>query len=599
MSILERFPLSSEPYTHQKNVLLTLEEALRSGDEGSNKFLILRAPTGTGKSAVAITLAQEVRARGGSVHLLASHKFLQTQYHTDFSSLGLKLLWGKGNYDCNNALELNKFFKQGRLISCAQCLADKAEDRTSYIRENCTDSEYFGDKCLYIRAKEEAKLSSLTLNNYNSFLAHTAYAGTFAGRDLLIVDEAHLLSQRLADFITTKFTVSNYFTQSTLDSIPTSSNAADFTPWLEDFLLADVEDEFLDWAIEVNPSYNDIEAAEIGAKELEDSDSLISGNLGYEPHRTDVPPLRFVKLNRLRSRIHKLINMLTTSPDNWVCYKIYKDDRETKLDYLEFKPVVVGKLAHKYLFDYGALVLLLSATMDSGPFLRDLGISANEVRVFLDVPSVFPLEARPLLADFCGKMSANHREKTLPKVAEKAASIIKTYHPTEKGIIHTHSFKNCRDLKKLLPKDIQDRIIWHLDGTTNINDLTQTFFNSATKWLASPSCTEGLDGKGDRVRAQIIIKAPFPSLGDPQVIARKNKQDGYTWYCLAAVNKIVQAYGRGTRNKEDYSVTYVLDSAVANLVTKTRKHLPEWFTTAWNKASLSNWDWDGSRWRLR
>ena len=290
--------------------------------------------------------------------------------------------------------------------------------------------------------------------------------------------------------------------------------------------------------------------------------------------------------------------MLTASPDNWVCYKIYKDARETKLDYIEFKPVVVGKLAHKYLFDYGVSILLISATMDSGPFLRDLGITPPEVKLFLDVPSVFPLEARPLIADFCGKMSMKHRDKTLPKVAEKVTDLITTYHPTEKGIIHTHSFKNCRDLKALLPKSLQDRVIWHLNSDTNINDLTETFFNSATKWLASPSCVEGLDGVGDRVRAQIIIKAPFPSLGDPQVVARKNKSDGYTWYCLESVNKVIQAYGRGTRNKQDFSVTYVLDSGVAGLVTKTRKYIPAWFTEAWDKASLHNWKWDGARWRL-
>jgi hypothetical protein len=44
--------------------------------------------------------------------------------------------------------------------------------------------------------------------------------------------------------------------------------------------------------------------------------------------------------------------------------------------------------------------------------------------------------------------------------------------------------------------------------------------------------------------------------------------------------RLVQAYGRSIRSKEDYAVTYVLDSGFENFVWRNKRILPDWFTQA-------------------
>tara|TARA_Y100000034_G_scaffold43105_1_gene52659 strand:- start:8977 stop:10713 length:1737 start_codon:yes stop_codon:yes gene_type:complete len=576
-------------------VLQALSKAVNP-EGGEKKFLILRAPTGTGKSAIAATLAQHVRAQGGNVHMLASHKYLQKQYLEDFGSIGMKILWGKANYDCTQALKLNKLNSDGSLINCHQCLANRAPSRPEYIKRYCTDTRYFGDLCPYIVAKEEAKQSTLTVCNYASFLAHAHYAETFSRRNLLIVDEAHLLAARLADFASTKFLL-DQIGPDALCGTPQEGPAVTYLSWLEGPLREDLEDQLVHWSQELNSNVQNVATAITAANALMQKDALLASITDTAQRRSDPPQHRIVKLTKLLDKLVRLCEMIKNNPKNWVVYNLR--DAKERLIAVEFKPVVIGPLAKRYLFDYGDTVLLMSATLDNSQFLYDLGIQAPEVATFLDVPSVFDIKTRPLITMFCGSMSYKHRDATLPKVVSTIADLLVNKHPQGKGVVHAHSFKNVRDIKRLLPKHLLGRFIWHTSSNRKIEDVTAEFYAATDKWLISPSCTEGLDGKYDRVRAQILIKAPYPTLKDPQVAARKELPNGQLWYALCAANKIIQAYGRGTRSKDDYCVTYVLDSAVARLIQSTRNYIPAWFVDAWNRAHSANWEWDGSKWNLR
>ena len=78
--------------------------------------------------------------------------------------------------------------------------------------------------------------------------------------------------------------------------------------------------------------------------------------------------------------------------------------------------------------------------------------------------------------------------------------------------------------------------------------------------LISPSVHTGLDLKGELSRFQILVKVPYPSLGD-RWIRKKQTLDGGKWYRWQTVLKTVQAYGRSVRSKDDWAKTYLLDSA--------------------------------------
>ena len=86
-NLINNFPFTSQRY-NQTEVLNQICDAFNSG----YKYIILEAPTGFGKSPVAIAIAMTL----GSSYVCTSTKDLQTQYSRDFPYL--KVAKGKNNF---------------------------------------------------------------------------------------------------------------------------------------------------------------------------------------------------------------------------------------------------------------------------------------------------------------------------------------------------------------------------------------------------------------------------------------------------------------------------------------------------------------------
>jgi len=83
--------------------------------------------------------------------------------------------------------------------------------------------------------------------------------------------------------------------------------------------------------------------------------------------------------------------------------------------------------------------------------------------------------------------------------------------------------------------------------------------------LISPSLFEGIDLPDDDSNYQIMIKAPFQSLGDKRI---KYILDNYPGiYRIMTLFKIIQGLGRSTRHIEDKSITYCFDKHIYDLFT--------------------------------
>ena len=96
--------------------------------------------------------------------------------------------------------------------------------------------------------------------------------------------------------------------------------------------------------------------------------------------------------------------------------------------------------------------------------------------------------------------------------------------------------------------------------------------------LISPSLYTGIDLKDDLSRFQIITKIPYPSLHDRWINAKRDVDE--QWYSWQTALRLVQAYGRSIRSKEDWAKTYVLDSAFNVFVNRNRNLFPDWFRQA-------------------
>jgi Rad3-related DNA helicase len=96
--------------------------------------------------------------------------------------------------------------------------------------------------------------------------------------------------------------------------------------------------------------------------------------------------------------------------------------------------------------------------------------------------------------------------------------------------------------------------------------------------LISPSLHQGVDLKDDLSRFQIVVKVPYPDLTDKKIAAMKDRDQ--KWYTWNTVLRLVQAYGRSVRSKDDYATTYVLDSSISYLLKNAQDIVPKWFTEA-------------------
>jgi len=91
MSIINQFPLE-KARSSQVAVLNAIEKAFKDGYQN----ILLEAPVGSGKSAIAVAVAKHY----GDAHILTPRKSLQDQYVEDFGKEELVMMKGRGAYPC-------------------------------------------------------------------------------------------------------------------------------------------------------------------------------------------------------------------------------------------------------------------------------------------------------------------------------------------------------------------------------------------------------------------------------------------------------------------------------------------------------------------
>ena len=525
--IIENFPFA-EPRFGQLDIIQNINDAIRQG----YKYIILEAGTGTGKSAIATTLAKMYE----SAYILTMTKQLQSQYSNEFD---FPLVKGRGNFAClNSNLEAScdmgtcKTTPTSSKFFCPYGIAKNPTLDAELAFEDSFGGTIFyqsSNHCHYWNQKANAINSPITLMNYDYAIVELNYVKHFAPRSLLILDEAHNIENKLMS--TMEVTLYNR----TLEK--------DINKRISEETLK--EGELSDWKMEIEAirdSYEDIDLKEVTKN----------------------------KADRIRStiaRLKTLSNNLEKEPKNWVI-----DAEETGV---VFKPLRVHHYAKDNLLKYGDVVIFMSATILSHKmFSKWLGLNPNEV-YHIKVDSPFTKEKRPIILNLAGKMSANRIKNTAPKTIPILQEILKK-HENDKGLIHTHSYK-CQQY--ILNNLYNSRLISH---TSKNREQILNFFEKDENplVLVSPSMSEGVDLPYDKCRFQIIYKMPFPYLGDKQVNMRMKRDK--KWYAYKTVMTLMQAYGRGMRAEDDSCYTYIIDSDI-NMLFKSpmyRSLIPDFFKEA-------------------
>jgi ATP-dependent DNA helicase DinG len=548
----------------------------------NKKFIIIEAPTGAGKSGIAMAAASHAKTQPAPVgfesgaYILSPQKSLTAQYMGDFEKMGLTELKGRSNYTCTEHA-----YEDGTPMDC---------EIGAMMHQQSDDADENGDpmigvknpsqgchSCPYKAAKERFVKSPLGVTNFAYYLNETAHAGQLLPRKMLVLDEGHNAENQilsLADIVITRFRVEEVGLRF-LD-IPT------IKPGETEKGCLYVRDKF---AVAANAFIMKWTA---DLKELKDNDNKgAAAKLGK-------------KLNGLK-RFMTMVNTFLTSvidaPNDWILYTDTTKGSETQ-GCLIIKPLTATLFADPILFSKANKVVIMSATIgDFGFFMRNLGIDPSNA-VTCRIPCDFPVENRPVFLKSIGNMSSTlvhhaacdgdgcpacygkgkiaSKEVAKPLIAAFLDKILTKY-GNKKGIVHTHSYEVNRYMSESLTEN-RSRVITHNSFKGSRDAAIQSHCEAPEPTvLFSPSMTEGLDLKDDLSRFSVIVKVPFPYL-DPYVKARMDRDPD--WYASRVALALVQATGRSNRHKEDKAHHYILDTAIIAFLGRYSKLFPKWWMDA-------------------
>ena len=642
---IKNFPFTQRRKS-QTYVINEICEAFNSG----YKHILLEAPTGFGKSPVAIAVAMTM----GSSYICTSTKDLQTQYSRDFSFL--KVAKGANNFRCL----VKEDFIRNNTYRCGVCASDAFEEcrHTSVEYGPCMTNESFQDRackyrtfakdykvtnkgtkdeqifinrsdeinyqkeflqwlhlknlkyvkesrewkpCGYFNQLNIALSSSHSIFNYSNFLAFLPNPKILHPRELLVLDEGHLLETEIVKF--RGLSLSKRRWKRYIQDLQMVDYGYDnLEQWIE--FLIELEAKML--TLIGNTSMIELLALQrkikfglhgldgeydskriieskkkriTSASTLYESDDEIAQKYQENISISSINISEELAADAIRDteRLTITINNILSNPRNWIISEIMKEGHEVIK--VELKPLDISPYC-KHVFEKCSKVLIMSATiLNPKAFCRSVGLTYDKEVKFIQVKSDFPIENRPIYPMNIAYLNFNNLQ--LPDIKSsitKTIDNIMTIHKKDKGIIHTTSYEQLNFIKEKISRENARRLLI-TDPEIQRDEIIQEHINSIKPTvLISPSLHTGLDLKGELSRFQIITKVPYPNKNDRWINAKRNLDED--WYYWQTALKLVQASGRSIRSKEDWAKTYILDSAFGYFVNKNRNILPDWFMQA-------------------
>ena len=510
---------------------------IRDAFAAGNEVVLVRAPTGSGKSLLARAVMGAARTAGEAAPSDPTGAYYTTPQVSQLDDVegdelldDFRIIRGKSNYDCILPGE------HDTPVDRAPCAREQGFDCA--IEHRCP---YFSDRAI----ASGGRYAAMTL----AYFMRTAGSELFRKRDVVVIDEAHGLAEWAEMYATIELTPER-------------------VPVWDDVGVPDVERD----------AAADEDALDRTARFVE---TLVGVATRAKDELTGQPELTPEAVAR-RDRLQELIGELRwfledyrdrTSPTTWVV-----DQSPGAGDGggpIAIKPLDPARYLRHTVWDRGERFALLSATiLSKSAFCRGVGLDPSRVAL-VDVEHTFPLKHRRLYDVTQGSMTYEHRDETIPKIARLIVRLM-THHPDEKGLIHAHSY------------DIAERLVDRLaDFGVGARVRHHTRANRDAEldaWKASPEPSvfvsvkmeEALDLAGDACRWQVVCKAPYRNTNDSRV-ARRLADDQWGWYHRVALRTVIQACGRVVRAPDDYGATYLADDSVLDLFERARTDTPSWF----------------------
>ena len=538
---MQRLPLPSSgvispsPYgswrPYQKETTSKARNALNDGNN-----VIISAPVGSGKSLINIKIAE-----GRTAYYVVSTKNLQDQIADSFKG-NVAVLKGRDNYVCRG----------DKNLTCANCLRTLNTCPVDKTDLHCSDCELMRKHkcpcagCYYDMAKDDALHSDMAVVNTSLLLT----ASFLKKREVIIVDEAHLLEQTILSHVKVTFREDTAWYK----SLTTSANLFAET--------GNKEMHFDEYIILLTNILDDIR------EQIRKLDVKFAGIRRWDKRKSDLLKTHN-RIEKLANKIAFLLNDYDMYEEPWVVVKEKTYDKRIHkyVSHISFLPISARRFLGRVLTK-GEQFILSSATP---PDPMELGKhkSTSEIST-IEVPSTFPKEHRPIILDYAGRMGMKYRNVTIPKMAHK----IEFLSADDPAIVHCHSYKIATSISENFSSSAKKKCILQKDRDRDL----ERFKNEGGIFL-SVNMNDGISLDDDLCRVNILAKIPFPNLKDAQVEARR-KRDGDWWMNRQVAREITQAYGRSTRSKDDWSRFYILDGDFVWFYKRNIGNFPKWFTEA-------------------
>jgi len=421
------------------------------------RFLALSAPTGSGKSVLAVLSGL---LSGRRTLILTATKGLQDQYRDSVSFADSPTLIadirGQNAYPC-------------RILDYPT-----AEDGPCHLGFSCPVRDR--GRCPYHNALSQARMTAtqVVVSNYTCWLALSKYGSGLGDFNLLVCDEAHRAFDCLSDFLSVN--IRNEELLPLGASIPEKD--LDWSTWARG-LLPRVDGLLSALRSDLNDRYRG----------------------GFSLSVRDTRSVR-----RLQSLLNKLERLATISTE-WIATR--------RFDNFSLTPLWPGTQAEGSLFRSIPRVVLMSATL-TPKALALLDVPPDAYSLY-SMPSSFPPTSRPVIHVPTVRLDYRSTESDLALWAARIDQIIEQ-RPDKKGIVHTVSYAR-RDTFLHLSRN-KDRLISH-ESASNLAEAVSNFRRTSSPMvLVSPSLSEGWDFPYSDCEYVVIGKVPYEDTREPVSRAR-------------------------------------------------------------------------------
>lgn len=537
------------------------------------KVVVLNAPTGSGKTIINLVSA---KLSGGSYYtnplkvLVDKIKYeLETKFKDD--NLGWGVM-GRNGYECpylirienedfnrevrNSPESYKEQLTREHELKLKDLTADGApcQSKHSIYRDSDGHKVYqcpFKEdkKCPYYNDRDRAIMSINSITTFDYFVRaiydeDNGISEMWGRKPVLVMDEAHFLPTKLADFY----------------SINISERGLPDFPY-EDLLDFAKDKESINKFLELLVPYQEEQETYLDKLQDDYKQSEEGFEIYYNNKRMAIETA-IQKQERLVNRLQFYRSILRSDKIEW----IFNMDEKG----MYWKPYSPAPFVEKLWNSFDHILLSSATFFDIPEYLDDLGLSGERYEI-INVESTFDPSKGPIIPVLGGKLNQKNFDDSIEDVVKEIDNILEQY-PNERGIIHCHTYPYQKQI--IMRSKFSHRFMDHDPNNRQQRLKEFTDLTEGNTVLLSVNMGEGIDLVGDKSRFQILVKCPYPYRGDPWI--KKHYERNSRWYRQQTIIQIMQMCGRIIRSKDDWGTTYFIDEHIPRILNQVE--LPDWFT---------------------